>query len=383
LEADREELTIAGEKSRWASFLTAVSPFSWFKPKLADPADERRTDSPPSRKFRSDWEVRREEKAVTAASGSPAAMAPTGVSEPRPAARRELPPVHTAPIMLKAGSVADAKHVPWGLPAASGQPGVVADQARVGDLDVRAASVVGSAHRRERPATTRQDAYRLGRDRADQHLLIAVADGVSAASRSDLGANVAVRAAVDQLREELDAGAGPGELDFEKVFRAASKHVVGAAKQTGVDPQELLTALIVAVVPARGGNAHGDRLVRIASVGDVSAWVHEGATWQQVAGDVKTGLDLNQLDSFLPHLWNCFVATVVELRGDSALALMTDGVGDVLTGLGGAAGFFARRWRRPPSLTTFLGDVDCEAAGEVDDRTAVVAWPVSHVGTAS
>ena len=58
----------------------------------------------------------------------------------------------------------------------------------------------------------------------------------------------------------------------------------------------------------------------------------------------------------------------------SALAVLTDGVGDALTDIPHAASWFAERWQRPPSLASFLLDVDFDAAGQVDDRTAVVVW---------
>jgi hypothetical protein len=386
VEADRKEVTTSPGKV-WQQIWAGLLPFSWFRPDLPEKAEpparsptteevRRRTCTPPADKtaeIRPDWQRRKHE--ITGTGREP-------VTEPfvRPGKERHSrsPEHHESPRPrpLRHGGVAEAGGPHWWLPVEPGQSGAVADRARVGDLEVRAASVVGVGHRHEEPATTRQDAFRLGRDRLGEHLLVAVADGVSAASRSDLGATVAVRAAVDLLRGELDSGRRPDEIDFATIFKTVSQHVVGAANQTGVDPQELMTALVVAIVPARPANAHGDRVIRIASVGDASAWVLERAVWQQVAGEVKSGLDLNALDSFLPHLWKAVATKTVGLPGGSVLALMSDGVGDALCGIEGGAAWFAERWRRPPALTAFLADVDYTASGYVDDRTAVVVWPM-------
>ena len=64
---------------------------------------------------------------------------------------------------------------PWRLPASASPPGLAADQGTIGSLDVRAASLVGPAHRHTVPALPRQDAYRLGQDTCRGHLIVAVA----------------------------------------------------------------------------------------------------------------------------------------------------------------------------------------------------------------
>jgi serine/threonine protein phosphatase PrpC len=239
---------------------------------------------------------------------------------------------------------------------------------------VRAASVVGADHRCEEPATARQDAYRLGRDRKGRYLLIAVADGMSAAKRSDLGATVAVRTAIDGLRGALDHGAQPGEIDFLELFKSVSQNIVGAAKHARRPPDDLLTALIVAVVPVGPAANDGARTVWLASVADVGAWLHRGDVWSHVAGELKDGLDRNALATFLPHYWSAVEVVQAELAAGSALAVVTDGVGDAFSDIPQGALWFAERWHRPPPLASFILDVDYEAAGQVDDRTAVVVW---------
>ncbi|MFI6099365.1 protein phosphatase 2C domain-containing protein [Lentzea sp. NPDC051213] len=270
------------------------------------------------------------------------------------------------------GGTPDAAKRPWYLQPEPAQSGVAADQIRIGDLDVRAASVVGPDHRCEEPAEARQDAYRIGRDARGRYLIVAVADGMSAAKRSDVGATVAVRAAVDLVRKELDHGARPEQLDLRGVFKAVAGNVAGAAKQLGCAVDQVLTALIVAIVPTTGDQPDGRRPVWFATVGDVSAACLRDGGWRRLTGADKAGLDRNTLDAFLPHHPDRVVLNQDEVTG--AIAVMTDGVSDVWGDVPGAAEWFSRRWRTPPPLASFLLDVSYEAPGQVDDRTAVVVW---------
>ena len=80
------------------------------------------------------------------------------------------------PVFSRASASGQA---PWHLPVGTAPSGLAADAARLGDLEVRAASMVGAGHRCQEPADPRQDAYALGRTPDGQFLIIAVADGVS------------------------------------------------------------------------------------------------------------------------------------------------------------------------------------------------------------
>ncbi|WP_447009461.1 protein phosphatase 2C domain-containing protein [Saccharothrix hoggarensis] len=305
----------------------------------------------------------------------PPALPPAGPAKPTRDPVRDFtaadPALMVPPVL---GGSPKAARLPWYLPVEPSQPGLAADEVRLGDLDVRAASVVGPDHRCTEPATARQDAYRLGRDAAGRHLVVAVADGMSAAARSDIGATVAVRAAVDLVRRQLDAGRHPEELDFVDLFTTVAKHVVGAATQLGCEPDEVLTALIVAVVPTGPTGPGGERRVRLASLADVSAWLRHGSRWVRQAGAEKHGLDRNALDAFLPHHARSVVVESADVPPGGVLAVLTDGVGDVISDSTAGARWFAERWRRPPNLASFLLDVNFEGPGQLDDRTAVVVW---------
>lgn len=270
--------------------------------------------------------------------------------------------------------VARAARLPWLLPTEPSQSGIAADEARLGDLDVRAVSLIGASHRCEEPATARQDAYRLGRDAAGRYLVVAVADGLSDSRRSDLGARVATRRAVDMVREELDRGAAL-DIRWLEVFRVAASTVVSAAKQSGLSPNEVCTALIVAIIPAEPDNRDGGRHVWFASLADVSAWERSESGWRMLAGDCKEDvLNRNAVHHFLPYHPDKVTVVCHDLPPGATITIVSDGVGDALTDVPGASEWFARRWRTPPPLASFLLDVAYEARGQLDDRTAVTVW---------
>jgi hypothetical protein len=273
------------------------------------------------------------------------------------------------------GSSPPAAKRPWLLPNEPSVSGVAADQASLGDLDVRAVSIVGPGHRCEEPALPRQDSYRLGRDRAGRYLIIAVADGMSDSRRSDLGATVAARCAVDTLREYFDRGDDPTPQVMNKVFRAVSGAMVAAAKNEGLSEMDIRCALIVAVIPSDSNGPSLGRRAWFASLADVSAWLRHGDGWRRLAGDEKNdNLDRNILHDFLPYHPDRAVTTFYDLEPGATVAIMTDGVGDAFTDIPGAARWFAQRWEKPVTLESFLLDVGFQARGQLDDRTSVTVW---------
>ncbi|HTU80254.1 MAG TPA: protein phosphatase 2C domain-containing protein [Solirubrobacteraceae bacterium] len=118
-------------------------------------------------------------------------------------------------------------------------------------LTVRAASVRGLAKRWA--GGPRQDDVCLGLHEPTRTLVAAVADGVSGAARSQLGAALAVRHAVAAVTRQLDAGT---ELDWGAVFAQASWALVEAHRAASGDPQagpeqaaaSLATTLLVAAI---------------------------------------------------------------------------------------------------------------------------------------
>ena len=119
-----------------------------------------------------------------------------------------------------------------------------------------------------------------------------------------------------------------------------------------------------------------------AQVGDVSLWLLGPGGWNRRTGVEKQGLDRNTVNSVLPFAVDRAVENVVDVPLGHVVAVMTDGLGDVLTNVAGAQQFYSRRWARPPHPTRFVGDLCVDAKGQTDDRTAVAVWCGSPVAAA-
>ncbi|MGW0777007.1 protein phosphatase 2C domain-containing protein [Streptomyces sp. NPDC002835] len=257
------------------------------------------------------------------------------------------------------------------LPAEPGPPGLAADEAVLGGLVVRAASVIGPGHRSQ--GKPRQDAYRIGRDRAGRHLVIAVADGMSDSVHSDVGAQVAVSALVNWLRTALDSGTPLERLDHREAFLAAAGQMDAVAEQRHWDADQVRAVALAAVVPALP-HENGKRRVWLAAVADVSAWRLFQGRWERLIGEEKSGFDPSAVSQFLPHRPDGVSWGIAELEPECAFAVTTDGVGDALAAGPGPQQWFAERWAAPPALGTFLGEVGFDQVQMHDDRTAVVVW---------
>lgn len=277
----------------------------------------------------------------------------------------------TEPPVFESGTAAGRS--PWRLPTRQAQSGIAADAARLGDLEVRAASVIGPGHRCEEPATARQDAYALMPTNSGSHLIVAVADGVSSSTSSDLGARVAVSAAVRILHRELEVSPEPHRLAADALFTKVAGEMVGTGRSRDLDARALCSVLIVAVVPTVA-QYNGLRRVWTAQVGDVSLWLHGRGGWRQQTGRAKTGLDRNKVEAVLPFNPDQAVSGFVDVQSGEGVAVMTDGMADTLSDVVAAKPYFADRWARPPHLARFVFDLCFDAPGQKDDRTAVVVW---------
>lgn len=270
------------------------------------------------------------------------------------------------------GTGSNAGRAPWFLPVRSGQPGIAVDAARVGDLEVRAASVIGPAHRCEDPAVARQDAYQLTRDSRAAHLVVAVADGLSNSAQSELAARVAVSTAARELAAELDRWGDPGRVDAKALFTRVAGEITGTGRGRGVPDRDLCCLLVVAAVPT-AAEPDGSRRVWTAQIGDVSVWTH-GPAWCQRTGVAKSGFDRNTVSAVLPFHPDQVVATTVEVPPGHGVGVLTDGVGDLMSDVVEAPAFFGDRWATPPHPAAFLAELCVDAPGQDDDRTAVVIW---------
>ncbi|MFI6497925.1 protein phosphatase 2C domain-containing protein [Nonomuraea typhae] len=263
-----------------------------------------------------------------------------------------------------------AARLPWRLPDEPALAGIAADAVSVGDLTVRAVSLVGPGHRCEEPAVPRQDAYRLGRDTAKRYLIVALADGMSDSKQSHLGANVAVTALVSRIRADLDRDE---PLSAAAIFLDAARNMAGWAERQRVTEDDVRAAALAAVIPV-SPDSSGRRTARLMSLADVGGWLRLPKGWRRLIGDEKSELDPGRLTEFLPFHPDMAVSATIELDPHAVLALTTDGLGDALARGDALAPWLASRWKEPPHIVEFLRDVGFESAGRLDDRTVVVVW---------
>jgi hypothetical protein len=343
-------------------------------PEQSVPRSDGGTPDPPSPPVAGPEQATRTLLREPVAVGAPGA-GPAGGELTRPVTRPAAPR-HTGPAAVGEGHVlgtgSSAGRAPWHLPARTGQPGIAVDALRLGDLEVRAASVIGPLHRCQDPAVPRQDAYLLARDGRGAHLVVAVADGLSDSPRSDLGARIAVSTAARELTAALDRLHDPAAIDARALFTTVAREITGTARNQGASERDVCCLLVVAAVPTIPA-ADGSRRVWTAQIGDVSVWTH-GPAWRQQAGHAKSGLDRNAVDTVLPFHPGQAVSSVVEVPPGHGVAVVTDGVGDLLNEVADAESFFAHRWAAPPHPASFLADLCVDAPGQGDDRTAVVVW---------
>jgi len=293
----------------------------------------------------------------------------------RPAAQQQAPAPQAAGLVeppVFAGRSASGR-APWHLPVGGAPNGLAADAARLGDLEIRAASMVGAGHRCEEPAYPRQDAYALGRTPDGQYLVVAVADGVSQSPRSDLGARVAVSAAARELSGMLDRG-GIDAIDVGRLYKMIAGEMIGTGRNRDIPDKDICSILITAVIPA-AAREDGSRPIWASWIGDVSLWAQHQGRLIRITGADKSGLDRNTLSAVLPFNPDQADQCHVNLLPNDSVAVMTDGLSDSLAAIPGVADFFAAQWAGPPPHpAAFLHSLCYDAPGQDDDRTAVVVW---------
>ena len=247
------------------------------------------------------------------------------------------------------------------------RPDTIADGGTAFGLTVRAASVRGLYKRYT--GGPRQDDICLRLHADSETLIAAVADGVSGASRSDLGAALAVRYATAAVARQLDSGSSG--IDWGGVFEQAAWALVSEAERTGEDAGSLATTLVVAAICV------GDQpSVDVAAVGDSPAFLLRGRNYELVVGDGTQDNDLiGGGVAALPRDARLVLAGSRTLNGGDALLLCTDGVALPLAGGQGDFGrTLARELARPPDVVDFARLLDFSRSTYDDDRTLVAVW---------
>lgn len=248
------------------------------------------------------------------------------------------------------------------------RPDTIADGGTAFGLSVRAASVRGLQKRFV--GGPRQDDLCLGLHAATGTLIAAVADGVSAAPRSDLGAALAVRYATAAVARQLDAGA----IDWPNVFEQAAWALLSEEGRLGEEAGSFATTLVVAAVSVRDP---GEVSVQVASVGDSPAFRLRGRKYDVVVGTrpedgelIGGGVLALPRDARSPEVGAC------ALEPGDALLLCTDGVALPLAGGDGELGrTLARELAKPPDVVDFARLLDFSRSTYDDDRTLIAVWP--------
>jgi hypothetical protein len=188
---------------------------------------------------------------------------------------------------------------------------------------VRAGSVRGYLHRYE--GTPRQDDFAITVRDGGRQIIAAVADGVSQATQSHIGATTAVRYACQwldsMLAEPVDA------TDWKTMIESTAWALVEQARV--IDPecadaamaeQMLATTLACAVVEA---DHDGESTAHIITIGDSGAWLLTNAGYTRVEGgkvEGNSGISSSAVAG-LPRIPQDVHATRIVLSGTDVLLL--------------------------------------------------------------
>lgn len=257
------------------------------------------------------------------------------------------------------------------------RPDTVADGGEALGLTIRAASVRGLQKRYLGGA--RQDDLCLRVHPATRTLVVAVADGVSAAARADLAAALAVRQAVAAVARQLDDGVS--ELDWPRVFEHAAWALIEEHRRAdgragagiGEVAATLATTLLVLALSCGGDGGHR---LQAAAVGDSHLlWLSRGR-FERLAGDGAT--DPGLIDGgvrALPRHTAPMAAGARTFAQAGVLLACSDGLALPLAdGRGEVGRTLARELAHPPDIVDFARLLDFSRATYDDDRTLVAIW---------
>ncbi|MEU0403798.1 protein phosphatase 2C domain-containing protein [Streptomyces sp. NPDC006197] len=273
-----------------------------------------------------------------------------------------------------------AEFEPKPPPADPYRPDTLFDGWSTPGLTVRLASVRGDAHRFS--GQPRQDDIVVAAHEPTDAVVFAVADGVSAAPQSHVGAALACRTAVADVLRQLDEGRP--QVDWNRAVSAAAyqlfMRVTRGPEPTPEQRQEaqalLATTLVTGVVRLAGS---GQLEVNLVHVGDSGAWMLHESRFHPLLGDGKESADgvFSSAVQALPRVPRQIEGTWYTVPEDGVLLVGTDGFGDPLGDGTGTVGermaFELGRPPREPLALALLLDFSRETFD--DDRTLLAVWP--------
>jgi Protein phosphatase 2C len=258
------------------------------------------------------------------------------------------------------------------------RPDTIFDGWSTGYFTVRLASVRGYSHRYS--GTPRQDDAIVAFHPETGAVTFAVADGVSSAPQSHIGATTACQVAAEVVLWQLASGrSGPDWAQVvDEVVRALDAKARHLLKQDRLEPaavEELLATTLVAgcATPTDQGP-----FVSMIQIGDSGAWVLHRGRYHPVLeqkNDPRAQI-ISSAVSPLPRIPAPVTPIESGLRQDSVLLIGTDGFGDPLGDGGGKVGqLFAEHLASPPAARGLAHLLDFSRDTFDDDRTLVALWP--------
>ncbi|MFJ8432771.1 protein phosphatase 2C domain-containing protein [Kitasatospora sp. NPDC094019] len=258
-------------------------------------------------------------------------------------------------------------------------PDTVVDGGRFGPLTVRAASVRGDSHRYA--AECRQDAVLVAR--ADDLLLVAVADGVGSQPHSHHGSHGILRLLAKQVLPRADTLLGllraGAATDFAtlagRIVAAAADGLAQEAERFGHPPKSWSTTLRALLVPAGPGTAARGFL----AVGDGGLLRLRADGWENLDPDPDgdgAGTLISTRTDCLPEAYErARAALITDTRPGDVLVLCTDGLALPLLKEPELRDFLGGRWgREVPGLAEFLWQAQVRVRSYDDDRSVVCLW---------
>ncbi|WP_406515492.1 protein phosphatase 2C domain-containing protein [Streptomyces sp. NBC_00873] len=273
-----------------------------------------------------------------------------------------------------------ARFEPKPPPADPYRPDTLFDGWSTPGLTVRLASVRGDAHRFG--GQPRQDDIVVAAHEPTDAVVFAVADGVSAAPQSHVGAALACRTAVADVLRQLDEGRP--HVDWNRAVAAAAyqlfMRVTRGPEPTREQKQEaqalLATTLVTGVVRLTGS---GQLEVNLVHVGDSGAWMLHENRFHPLLGGKEERADgvFSSAVSALPWVPPQIEGTWYTVPEDGVLLIGTDGFGDPLgDGTGRIGSVIAYELGRPPREPQAVAQLlDFSRETFDDDRTLLAVWP--------
>ncbi len=275
----------------------------------------------------------------------------------------------------------------------AGRADTILDFGGAGDLEIRAASLRGRAHRYghgKRLSKTRQDDYCFQLSTDGRWLVVFVADGVGQAPESHVAATIATRRGCQLVVQAIDDGTHPSELRWDEdiaprvagfiVSEATRRFAMTephASEPTAAEVASMMsTTAAAAVISTAPDSETGMSFFAAAIAGDCSIWtlgLDEG--WHSLTPLKNEGREIaSNAVRGLPYLGDV-LTFAGALRPGTALFLMSDGLGDPLgSGEGEVGRYLAPRWAAPPGPYEFARTLDFFRRAFDDDRTAVGIW---------